>query len=157
MAGYRFLTSWLLECERERAWEVLQDAVRWPEWWSGVVSVDELDPGGENHVGGRYRIAWRSRVPYPLEFEFGVDEVESPRLMAGTARGELEGTGRWRLFEENGVTAVLYEWNVATTKPWMNLVAPLARPIFAWNHDVVMGWGGHGLARLLGARLLAHG
>jgi hypothetical protein len=157
VAGYRFLTSWLLECERERAWEVLQDAVRWPEWWRGVVSVDELDPGGENHVGGRYRIAWRSRVPYPLEFEFGVDEVESPRLMAGTARGELEGTGRWRLFEENGVTAVLYEWNVATTKPWMNLVAPLARPIFAWNHDVVMGWGGHGLARRLGARLLAHG
>jgi hypothetical protein len=157
VAGYRFLTSWLLECERVRAWEVLQDTVRWPEWWRGVVSVDELDPGGENHIGGRYRIAWRSRLPYPLEFEFGVDEVESPRLMAGTAQGELEGRGRWRLFEQDGVTAVLYEWNVATTKPWMNLVAPLARPIFAWNHDVVMGWGGRGLARRLGARLLAHG
>jgi hypothetical protein len=59
------------------------------------------------------------------------------------------------LFEEGGVTAVTYEWSVATTKAWMNLVAPLARPVFAWNHDWVMRRGGEGLARELGARLLA--
>ena len=157
MAEYRFLTTWLLDCEREPAWEVLHDTVRWPEWWRGVVSVKELEPGDENHVGGRYRIAWRSRLPYPLEFEFAVSEAERPALMAGTAEGELAGTGRWRLFEHQGTTAVLYEWNVATTKPWMNLLSPVARPVFAWNHDVVMGWGGEGLARRLGARLLARG
>jgi hypothetical protein len=39
----------------------------------------------------------------------------------------------------------------------MNLLAPLARPVFAWNHDVVMRWGGEGLARLLGTRLVAYG
>ena len=157
MPEYRFLTSWLLDCEREPAWEVLQDTVHWPEWWRGVVSVDELDPGDADHRGGRYRIAWRSRLPYPLEFEFGVDEVDRPSVMAGTASGELQGTGRWRLFEQDGVTAVLYEWNVSTTKPWMNLLAPVARPVFAWNHDVVMGWGGQGLAGRLGVRLLARG
>jgi hypothetical protein len=157
LAEYRFLTSWLLDCERERAWEVLQDTVRWPEWWRGVVSVKELDPGDEDNVGGRYRIAWKSRLPYPLEFDFVVDEVAQPAVMAGTAHGELTGTGRWRLFEQDGVTAVTYEWNVATTKQWMNLLSPIARPVFAWNHDVVMGWGGEGLARRLGVRLLAHG
>jgi hypothetical protein len=52
---------------------------------------------------------------------------------------------------------VLYEWNVTTSKRWMNLVAPVARPVFAWNHDVVMRWGGEGLARELGVPLLAHG
>ena len=36
----------------------------------------------------------------------------------------------------------------------MNLLAPLARPIFAWNHDFVMRNGADGLSRLLGARLL---
>ena len=34
--------------------------------------------------------------------------------------------------------------------------APLLRPVFAWNHDIVMRQGGEGLARLLGARLVAH-
>jgi hypothetical protein len=71
--------------------------------------------------------------------------------------GELEGTGRWRLFEQDGVTAVLYEWNVRTTRRWMNLLAPVARPVFEYNHDVVMRWGGEGLARRLGVELLAAG
>jgi uncharacterized protein YndB with AHSA1/START domain len=154
---YRFLTTWLLDAPREQTWEAIQDVMRWPDWWRGVVAVDELDAGGENRIGSRYAIQWRSRIPYPIRFEFTVDEVERPSAMMGRARGELEGVGRWQLFEDAGTTAVLYDWDVSTTKPWMNLVAPVARPIFAHNHDVVMGWGGEGLARLLGARLLARG
>ncbi len=157
MAEYAFLTTWLLDAERERAWEVLQDVGRWPEWWRGVVRVDELDPGGEDRVGARHAIEWRSRLPYPVRFEFVTDQVERPALMQGRAEGELAGTGRWRLFEQDGVTAILYEWVVRTTRPWMNALAPLARPVFAANHDIVMRWGGEGLARRLGARLLAHG
>jgi hypothetical protein len=122
-----------------------------------VVRVEELDPGGADRVGSRYEIEWRSRLPYPLAFEFTTDEVQRPRVMAGRADGELAGTGRWRLFEDAGVTAVLYEWNVRTTKPWMNLLGPVARPVFAWNHDAVMSWGGEGLARRVGGRLLASG
>jgi hypothetical protein len=157
VAEYRFLTTWLIETPREAAWEVIQDTVRWPEWWRGVVQVEEREPGDEKRVGSRYLIEWRSRLPYPIEFEFTVDRVERPGLMEGRAHGELDGTGRWRLFEQDGVTAVTYEWNVATTKRWMNLLAPVARPIFAWNHDWVMARGGEGLAQRLGARLLAHG
>ncbi len=39
----------------------------------------------------------------------------------------------------------------------MNLVAPVARPFFAWNHDWVMARGGEGIAGLLGCELLAGG
>jgi hypothetical protein len=77
--------------------------------------------------------------------------------MQADAVGELSGVGRWRLYEDDGVTAVLYEWNVSTGKAWMNLIAPLARPIFEWNHDWVMARGGEGIADLLGCRLLASG
>lgn len=157
MARYRFLTTWVLEASRESVWERLEDAVTWPEWWQGVVRVEELDPGDAEGVGGRHRIEWRSRIPYPIEFEFLTDDVERPRRMGGRAFGELEGTGVWRLWEDGGVTVVVYDWDVATAKPWMNALAPIARPVFAWNHDVVMRQGGEGLARRLGARLLAHG
>jgi hypothetical protein len=44
---------------------------------------------------------------------------------------------------------------VTAAKPWMSRLCPLARPLFAWNHDHVMRGGGRGLARLLEARLLA--
>jgi hypothetical protein len=157
MARYRFLSTWLLEAPRERVWEGIQDASAWPSWWRGVISSDELQAGDERGVGRRYRVRWRSAVPYALEFEFEVEEIEEPTYMAGRAVGELEGTGVWRLYEQDGITAVTYDWHVATTVPWMNLVAPLARPVFAWNHDWVMARGGEGLAQRLGVRLLAAG
>jgi hypothetical protein len=122
-----------------------------------VVRSRELDGGDHTRVGSRYRVAWRSRIPYVLEFDFTVRGLAKPRWMEGDASGDLEGTGSWRLFEDGGVTAVVYDWEVASTKRWMNALGPVARPIFEYNHDVVMRWGGEGLARRLGVRLLAAG
>jgi uncharacterized protein YndB with AHSA1/START domain len=156
-APYEFLSTWLLRAPRERVWEAIQDTRSWPEWWRGVVSTVELDGGDGQHVGSRYRVRWRSAIPYPIEFEFEVEEVEMPVYMAGRATGELEGSGAWRLYEEDGVTVVTYDWRVRTTKAWMNVVAPLARPVFEWNHDWVMARGAEGLAQRLDAELVAHG
>jgi Polyketide cyclase / dehydrase and lipid transport len=155
VAEYRFLTTWLLEADRERVWDAIWESERWPEWWRGVEEAVKLAEGDENGVGERGRYVWRARLPYPVRFEIRTTRVARPRLLEGSATGELEGTGRWRLFDEGDVTAVLYEWNVRTTRPWMNLLAPVARPIFKWNHDWVMRNGGAGMAQLLGARLLA--
>ena len=58
--------------------------------------------------------------------------------MAGRASGDLEGRGVWRLFEEGGVTAVTYQWDVRTTRPRMNALAPVARPLFGCSHDRLM-------------------
>jgi uncharacterized protein YndB with AHSA1/START domain len=154
---YRFLTTWVLEAPREDVFQAIWDSERWPSWWKGVESVVTVEDGDAEGVGSLGRYVWRSRLPYRLEFEMRITLVERPRLMEGQAVGELSGTGRWRLFEEEGTTAVLYEWDVETTRPWMNLLAPLAKPVFAWNHDTVMRWGGEGLAKLLGTRLVVRG
>ena len=156
MAEYAFLTTWLLESPREPVWEALHDQASWPSWWRGVEEAGELSrPAGGEDIGTVSRMVWKSLLPYRVEFEVTTTRVERPHLLEGHAVGELEGTGRWRLYEQEGVTAVLYEWNVRTTKPWMNLLAPLLRPAFEWNHDWVMARGGEGIARLLGCRLLA--
>ena len=155
MAEYGFLTAWLLEAERERVWSAIYDSERWPQWWRGVLEAEKLEEGDERGVGQYGRYVWRSKLPYRLEFNMRTTRVERPRLLEGEASGELAGTGRWRLFEQDGVTAVTYEWNVRTARAWMNLLAPVARPIFKANHDYVMRNGGQGLAKLLGARLLA--
>ncbi len=158
MPEYSFLTTWCLEAPRQPVWDAIWESERWPEWWRGVVAAETLVEGGEDGVGQVGRYTWRSRLPYDLDFKLTTTRVSKPYLLEGQAEGELAGTGRWRLFEEDGerpVTAAVYEWNVHTTKPWMNLLAPIARPVFGWNHDWVMRNGGEGLARLLGCRLLA--
>jgi uncharacterized protein YndB with AHSA1/START domain len=155
LAEYRFLTTWLLETEREHVWDAIYDSERWPEWWKGVEEATKLEEGDESGVGQYGRYVWKSKLPYRLEFFVRTSKVERPHLLEGDASGELAGIGRWRLFEANGTTAVVYEWNVRTTRAWMNLFAPIARPIFATNHNYVMRNGGRGLAELLGARLIA--
>ena len=155
MTEYRFLTTWLLEADRERVWDAIYESERWPEWWKGVLEAEKLEEGDEVGVGQFGRYVWKSKLPYKLEFFVRTTKVEKPQLLEGNAEGGLAGVGRWRLFEQGGVTACLYEWNVHTTTAWMNLLAPVARPIFAVNHDYVMRNGGHGLAKLLGVPLLA--
>ena len=155
MAEYRFLTTWLLESPRQPVWDAIYDSERWPQWWKGVLEAEKLEQGDEAGVGQYGRYVWKSKLPYKLEFFVRTTKVAEPSLLEGDASGELTGVGRWRLFEESGVTAVLYEWNVTTTRAWMNALAPLARPVFAVNHDYVMRNGGAGLAELLGCRLLA--
>jgi hypothetical protein len=155
VSEYRFLTTWLLEAEREPIWDAIYDSERWPEWWKGVLEAEELEEGDESGVGRYGRYIWKSKLPYRLEFFVRTTKVEKPHLLEGDAEGELAGVGRWRLFEQDGATAVLYEWNVHTTRAWMNLLTPIARPIFAVNHDYVMRNGGVGIAELLGVPLLA--
>ncbi len=155
MAEYRFLTTWLLEADRERVWDAIYESERWPEWWRGVEEAEKLSEGDDRGVGQEGRYVWKAKLPYRVEFFIETTRVERPHLLEGKANGELAGIGRWRLFEQGGVTAVVYEWNVRTTRWWMNLLAPVARPLFAANHDYVMRGGGEGIAELLGARLLA--
>jgi uncharacterized protein YndB with AHSA1/START domain len=150
LSEYNFLTTWLLAAPRQAAWDVLADVEAWPDWWPAVAAATELDPGDETRVGSRYRVRWRAPIGYSVEFDFTVDEVDEPRRMAGRSSGDLEGVGVWRLSEQDGAVAVIYEWDVATTKAWMNALGPLPRPLFRWSHDRVMAAGGEALRQRLG-------
>ena len=158
MAAYSFRSTWCVAAPVQQVWEVLSDPVRYPEWWKGVRSATVLERGqeGERGVGTLYRLRWRSRLPYSLSFDSRVTRVEAPHLLSGQASGELEGMGVWRLYEGPAGTAAIYSWEVSTTRAWMNAAGPLARPVFAWNHDAVMRQGAVGLAERLGAELVAH-
>lgn len=154
MASYLFLTTWIVDAPIGPVWDAIHDVEGWPQWWRGVERVEVLDRGDAQGLGSVHRLAWRSRLPYTLEVTSRTTRVERPHVIEGVTWGELAGEGRWRLFEGPG-TAVTYDWAVRTTAPWMNALAPVARGVFAWNHDVLMRRGGEGLARRLGARLIA--
>jgi hypothetical protein len=153
MAKYHFVSTWRLQAPVERVWEEISHAERWPDWWKYVVSVDELEPGTADGVGRRQRLLFRTRLPYTLGFDLRVTRVEAPSVLEAEATGELEGTGRWTLTASDGGTLVRYNWDVRTTRWWMNLLAPVARPVFTWNHDELMREAGESLARRLGADL----
>ena len=151
---YSFVTIWRFDAPIDAVWDKIIDSKRWPQWWKYVQSVTELEPGDENGVGSLQHITWTTALPYKLSFDSRVTRVEKPHLIEGVAMGDLNGNGRWQLSQEGSVTTVRYDWNVSTSKSWMNLLAPVARPIFAWNHAILSNEGGRSLARLLNVRLL---
>jgi uncharacterized protein YndB with AHSA1/START domain len=153
MSDYQFVTVWRFDAPLESVWETIKHSERWNEWWKGVISVIELKAGDENGVGSVRRSKWKSALPYTLEFDSEIIRVEPMKIIEARAFGELEGTGIWTFTAENeNRIRVHYDWTVKTTKPWMNYVAPLARPFFRWNHDVIMNWGGDGLAKKLNCK-----
>lgn len=154
MNRYALVTEWQLEAPIERVWEALYDVASWPAWWPYVLAVKELESGDARGVGAVRRYTWSSRLPYRLSFNMRSTVVERPQVLEGEAVGELNGTGRWTLTEAGAITRVRYAWNVATSRAWMNALAPLMAPMFRWNHGQVMAAGGRGLAAHLGVRLL---
>jgi hypothetical protein len=153
MADYHFVSTWRIHAPIEQVWEEILHAERWPSWWKYVVRVDNLESGAADGVGRRLRLLFRTRLPYTLGFDIRLTEIQPPSVLASEATGELEGTGRWLLTREDGGTLVRYNWDVRTTRWWMNLLAPIARPAFNWNHDQLMLEGGRSLARRFGVEL----
>ena len=153
LAEYHFVSLWQISAPVERVWPEIYHAESWPSWWKYVAGVDELDPGSADGTGKRLRLLFRTRLPYTLGFEIRVTSVQPPSELEARATGELEGVGRWTLTPADGGTLVRYTWDIRTTRRWMNMLAPVARPLFSWNHDQLMREGGRSLARRLGAEL----
>lgn len=155
MSDYKFTTVWHFETPLESVWNEIKKTEDWSDWWKGVLKVEKLKDGDAKGIGAIYRTTWKSALPYKLIFDSEVVRVEDLKLIEAKAFGELEGRGLWQFeAESENQTRVQYDWQVKTTKNWMNLIAPIARPFFRWNHNVIMNWGGEGLAKKLDCKLL---
>jgi uncharacterized protein YndB with AHSA1/START domain len=152
-AAYAFVTTWRIQAPIERVWTALNRPEEWPRWWPGLEHVALVQAGDERGIGAAREYVFKSVLPYRLRFIVRSTRIEQPRLIEGDASGELVGMGRWTLAEEVGATRVRYEWNVSTTRAWMNAVARIGRPVLAWNHDVLMRGAGEGLQRYLDDRM----
>jgi carbon monoxide dehydrogenase subunit G len=155
MADYHYVSTWQLQAPIQQVWAALNDLEHLPVWYTGVQDARQLAPGDAQGVGRRVRYVIKGRLPLRLAFEATTIRSLPPREQQLQAEGELAGTGRWSLDQQGEVTTVRYRWEVRTTRPWMNLLAPLARPLFAWNSRGVMLQAGEGLARFLGVPLVA--
>jgi len=152
---FRLATVWRFVAPLDTVWNAIHDSARWPQWWASVERVEALEEGEQNGVGALQRFTWKGRLPYRVVFDVRVTRIEPLVALEGVASGDLEGIGRWHLPSGAGITTVHYEWTVRVARGWMSVLAPLAWPLFRWNHDFVMHEGGIALARFLDAQLLS--
>lgn len=155
MGDYRFVTLFSVEVDPDR----LFDGLLRPEaWWPSAPharDVQRLSDGGTDGVGARYRVQIDAvTAPYAMDMDVEVTAVRAPERLEVRVRGDLEGHGTWELDARGSVTDVRWLWEVATTKTWMNVLGPIARPAFVHNHDLVMREGIEALVASVGGRLV---
>ncbi|MBA3235449.1 MAG: hypothetical protein H0T59_05575 [Chloroflexi bacterium] len=65
---------------------------------------------------------------------------------------QIDAADEWSLHEEGSTTVVRCVWTIRTTRPWMNLLAPLpfVDAPFRLNHHSVMRNGLKGIRQRLG-------
>lgn len=154
MAEYRFVTFWQIEAPLQVVFDTVFDSLQWPAWWHGAECVEQLVEGDANGIGSIRRYTWKSLLAYRIAFDALATRIEPPVALEASVDGDLQGGGRWAFFHDNGITTVRYEWDVRTTRRWMNMLAPVAHPVFARNHHALMQRGAEGLAQHIGARLV---
>jgi hypothetical protein len=159
MTDYHFVSTWRLQAPIEQAWEEIVHTERWPSWWKYVARVDQLNPGDATGLGRRHRTrptpapgvhhpaALPARLRHPGAPHPATHHPGGRRHRRTGGRRPLDTDPRRRR------TLVRYDWDVRTTKWWMNLAAPVARPVFTWNHDALMREAAQGLAHRLDAEL----
>lgn len=155
---YHFLTEMSLSAPPAEVERVLRDVTAWPTWWRWARRVERVNHVPSGTVGARYRNQIRTPMLYGFTYETEIIGVADGRIRLD-ATGDLEGMG---VFEyeslEAGGAYLRFSWLVQTSRRWMNLVGPLARPVFTWNHDLLMTDFARGLARTSGGEVtsIAH-
>jgi hypothetical protein len=141
---------------REAVWAALMASEEWPSWWRWLKSIDVVrEAASADGVGAIYRNHIDSPTGYAFAFESAVAEVDHLRRIDLTLTGEIVGRIRYLLSDgPSGETRISYAQPVETPKWWMNLLAPIARPGFTWNHDRLMTDFGKGLATASGGELV---
>jgi hypothetical protein len=153
-AQYSFITKWKIKAPLERVWDAIDKGEDWPIWWKGAEQTEIIDNGSIDGTGKVIRYIWKSFLPFTLSFDFKITGRELYKKITGEATGDLEGTGIWTFEEINDITYVQYKWDVISTKKIVNLLSPVLKWFFNYNHNLLMHWGAKGLAKKLHAKLL---
>jgi hypothetical protein len=150
LSHYRFRSVWTVDASPDEAAAVLRDLNRYPQWWPEIKESHRLDDD-------RFLLRVKSLLPYYLEFvsERSRDEPAAGVLEARLI-GDLDGFSRWTVSADDNGARLVFEEEVVTSKRWLNLLAPVARPAFKFNHALMMRRGEAGLRAFLAGLRFGH-
>jgi uncharacterized protein YndB with AHSA1/START domain len=148
---YRFVDEWLVPAAPEWVYGLLSCPREYPDWWGDAFLEGEGDVGPAA-PGKRAHLVTRGRLPYRLLWELVCLEATAPTKLVSRIDGDFVGRGTWTITPtDTGARAVL-EWDVEVRKGIVRHLAPLLRPVFAWNHRWAMQRGLERIVALSEAR-----
>jgi hypothetical protein len=148
---YHFRSVWTVAAEADAVFNTLAQLDTYPLWWPEVKAVTMLDADNA-------RVQIRALLPYALEFLMARQVTDEAKgiLRAGMT-GDLEGFSCWTISSSQPGSRLVFEEDVVVNKLLLKMLAPVARPLFALNHTIMMNRGRRGLQRYLAGQRPAAG
>lgn len=145
-AQYHFVTHWRIpNALPETVYDIISQSDQLPRWWPSVyLDVATLEKGGAGGLGKLVALYTKGWLPYTLQWQFRVSEVQRPKRLAITALGDFVGTGVWTIVADpmgSNDCLVTYDWQIEARKPLLRSLSWLFKPIFAANHRWAMARG----------------
>lgn len=139
LTHYVFQSIWHVRASPADLVTVLDDLETYPAWWPEIRTVRPLG-------GRRFDVVARSFLPYELRFVSDADPLPAgAHVIDARLSGDMEGTVRWTVTPEGDSCRLVYDQEVSTHKRLLNVMAPVARPGFRFNHGLMMKHGEAGL------------
>ncbi|HVR33344.1 MAG TPA: hypothetical protein VMS74_11645 [Acidimicrobiia bacterium] len=151
---YHFVTTLDLASQPAAVDTTLRDIVNWPAWWKWARRIEPLSDAPSGTVGARHRNTIATPLFYRFTYDTEIVETGEGMILVESS-GDLTGFGLFVYRPSDDGVHLSFTWLVETPRWWMNLIGPMARPIFVWNHDHLMTNFGEGLARASGGELIA--
>jgi hypothetical protein len=150
MAAHAFhiVTSWRIRAEIDEVAAILTDAASLPRWWPAVYLAATITaPGDARSIGRKVAVRSKGKLPYHINWTAELLSADLPHRWEIAATGDLAGRGVWTLRQAGDVTVADYDWRVNADRPLFRILAPVLRPVFAWNHRWAMAQGEAALQR----------
>lgn len=155
---YDLRSSWHLPASEGEVWAIIADVnMSWPNWWpncsfAGPLERAESASSSQEDIlkATTAHLNFKASLGYTLTITIHPTAVVTPSEIDFDAGGHLVGTGRVTLTPEaNQTTRMDIEWKVRPTQSWMNLLSPVAAPVFRAAHAHMMRQGEKGLIKAL--------
>lgn len=150
---YRFRSVWTVRASADTVFDVLADLGNYPAWWSEVRTVQRA---GHDCA----ELACRSLLPYTLVFRATHDRKDpAGGVLRARLTGDLEGYCGWVIRPDGaghhvtGHTRMVWDQRVTVRGALLRAVAPVARPLLRFNHELMMRSGERGLRAYLAGEI----
>lgn len=158
-------STWHLPATPEAVWAIIADTnMSWPNWWphctfAAPLTRTQTESRSQEDIlkATTAHLNFKASLGYTLTISIHPTEVVAPSEIGFDAGGHLRGIGRVTLVPERQgkATRMHIEWRVRPTQRWMNLLTPIAAPVFRAAHALMMRQGEKGLGKALANHMAA--
>ena len=142
---YNFVSTWHIRSNTAQVASLIVEPASWTSWWPGLLAAQVSDVK-DTIIGSHISATWRALAGYKIKLTITITGYEPMQLITFASKGDLVGNGSWTIKPDGqGETKMIILWNVSTTKTWMNVFAPILKPIFIYSHHHLMQKGEQGL------------